>query len=132
MHPPESAPAFLRRVWTSGAALRQTPPVDHAPQQPCDGSLVALALAVGRIEQIVNGLATRLNQLERSLLMGIGVETQKVLTAIDQATDRIAARIQALIDAADLSPEEKAAFQVEIGKLEALGSDPQNPVPPGT
>lgn len=99
---------------------------------PSDGALVALALAVGRIEQAVAGLNTRLNQIERTILMGIGVETAKVLAAIDAATTRIAERIQALIDASDLSSEEKAAFTVEIDKLNALGSDPANPVPKGT
>jgi hypothetical protein len=65
--------------------------------------------------------------------------TQDVLnliTAIDVATTAIAARIQALIDqlSAGMSPADvatvEAGLQAEVTRLQALGTDPNNPVPP--
>lgn len=53
-----------------------------------------------------------------------------LIVKFDDATNLIAARIQKLIDAGGLSPESEAALQNEVAKLEALGQDPNNPVPP--
>ena len=52
-----------------------------------------------------------------------------LITEFDQATDKIASRIQKLIDAGGLSAESQAALQAEADKLNALGQDPNNPVP---
>lgn len=53
-----------------------------------------------------------------------------IITQFDAATDKIAARIQKLVDNAQgLSTEDTAAFQAEIDKLNKLGEDPQNPIP---
>ena len=52
-----------------------------------------------------------------------------LITQFDNATDKIAARIQRLIDAGGLSPESQSALSAEVAKLEALGQDPENPVP---
>lgn len=53
-----------------------------------------------------------------------------LIVKFDDATNRIAARIQTLIDAGGLSPESEAALQAEVAKLESLGQDPNNPIPP--
>jgi hypothetical protein len=53
-----------------------------------------------------------------------------LITEFDTATDKIAARIQKLIDAGGLSDESKTALQAEVDKLNLLGQDPANPVPP--
>lgn len=52
-----------------------------------------------------------------------------LITQFDSATDKIAARIQKLIDDGSFSPEDKAALQAEVDKLNILGQDPANPVP---
>lgn len=54
------------------------------------------------------------------------------ITQIDTATDKIAARIQALINkpSAGLSDDDKAALQAEVDKLNLMGQDPNNPLPP--
>ena len=55
-----------------------------------------------------------------------------LITEFDTATDKIAARIQALIDNGSLNADSQAALQAEVDKLNALGQDPSNPVPAGT
>lgn len=55
-----------------------------------------------------------------------------LITQFDAATDKIAARIQKLIDAGSFSDEDNAALQAEVDKLNLLGQDPANPVPPAT
>lgn len=63
--------------------------------------------------------------------MPVSADSQAIITAIDNATNAIAARIQALVNAqGSMSADDKAAFQAEIAKLQALGADPNNPVPP--
>lgn len=52
-----------------------------------------------------------------------------LITQFDAATDKIAARIQKLIDAGGLSDDSAAALQAEVDKLNSLGQDPNNPVP---
>jgi len=61
----------------------------------------------------------------------MNAETQALITRLNTATSGIAARLQKLLDtiAEDaLEPATKAAFEAEIAKLEAMGSDPANPV----
>ena len=53
--------------------------------------------------------------------MAVSKAVQDILDAVDAATNAIAARIQALIDSSGLSADEKAAFAVEVDKLNALG-----------
>jgi len=52
-----------------------------------------------------------------------------LITEFDQATDKIASRIQKQIDTGGLNAESQAALQAEVDKLNALGQDPANPVP---
>ncbi len=60
----------------------------------------------------------------------VNPDVQAILTAMDTATNQIAARIQALIDKQPaLSADDKQAFQDEIDKLTEMGKDPANPVP---
>ncbi len=63
--------------------------------------------------------------------MAVSADAANLITAFDTATDNIAARIQRLIDkpTVGLSPDDKAAFQAEVDKLNSLGQDPANPVP---
>lgn len=60
--------------------------------------------------------------------MALAQSVQEVLKAIDDASNAIGARIQELLAqvaaAGELTPETKAAFQVEIDKLNALGKTP--------
>jgi hypothetical protein len=53
-----------------------------------------------------------------------------LIAKFDAATDKIAARIQKLIDAGGLNADSTAALQSEVDKLNLLGEDPANPVPP--
>jgi len=55
-----------------------------------------------------------------------------LITEFDTATDKIATRIQNLINAGGLSADSSAALQAEVDKLNALGQDPNNPVPANT
>ena len=55
-----------------------------------------------------------------------------LITEFDTATDKIATRIQNLINAGGLSADSSAALQAEVDKLNLLGQDPANPVPPAT
>lgn len=62
-------------------------------------------------------------------------ETKAVIQAVDDASNAIAARIQKLIDLAASNgsateAEIRAALEPEVAKLQALGADPANPVPP--
>lgn len=63
--------------------------------------------------------------------MSVSPPVAALIQLFDTATDAIASRIQRLIDKqASLSEEDKAAFQGEIDKLNSLGKDPEEPVPP--
>jgi methyl-accepting chemotaxis protein len=57
-------------------------------------------------------------------------ELKDFIAAVDAATDKIAARIQKLVDNSSLSDADKKTLQVEVDKLNALGQDPANPIPP--
>jgi hypothetical protein len=62
-------------------------------------------------------------------------ETKDVIKAIDDATNKVAARIQKLIDLAAQNgsvseAEIRAALLPELDRLTALGADPDKPVPP--
>lgn|SRR5678816_89170 len=59
----------------------------------------------------------------------ISDDVAAVLAAVDTATTAIADRIARLIAKSGLSVEEKAAFQVEIDKLIAMGKDDVIPQP---
>ena len=61
--------------------------------------------------------------------MAVSAAVAALITEIDQATDKIAARIQTLIDKGTLSADDTAALQAEVDKLNLLGQDPNNPVP---
>lgn len=52
----------------------------------------------------------------------------KLIEEFDAATNAIAARIQALINAGGLNAESEAVLQSEVDKLNALGKDPEAPV----
>lgn len=60
----------------------------------------------------------------------IDPKVAQIISQFDAATDAIAARIQRLIDAGGLSPDSEAALTAEVTKLQALGKDPEVPVPP--
>lgn len=62
--------------------------------------------------------------------MAVSTTVAALIQQIDDATNAIAARIATLVANAGLSADDQAAFGVEIAKLQALGSDPNNPVPP--
>jgi hypothetical protein len=65
--------------------------------------------------------------------MPINPETQALIKRFDDATTAAANRIQQLLDeiAADaLSPETKAGFEAVITRLQGLGANPSDPVPP--
>lgn len=63
--------------------------------------------------------------------MAVSTDAAALITAFDAATDAIASRIQRLVaQQTGMSADDKAAFQAEIDKLNLLGQDPNNPVPP--
>ena len=70
------------------------------------------------------------NLTEEEKNMAVDPKVAALIVKFDDATNLIAARIQKLIDAGGLSPESEAALTAEVQKLEALGADPNNPVPP--
>lgn len=103
------------------------------------------------------GFLNYLNQVEQKLLrikeltIQINQEMERAMSTvqkyndlvqqIDKATNAIATRQQKMVDqlnnaTAGLSAEDAAAIatqlQAEIDRLNALGSDPANPVPPQT
>jgi hypothetical protein len=66
--------------------------------------------------------------------MAVSPVVAAVILQFDTATDKIAARIQKLVDkiaaGTPLSADDQAALQSEVDKLNLLGQDPENPVPP--
>ena len=61
-------------------------------------------------------------------------ETKDLIQKIDDATNKVAAKLQKLIDdaasAGSLSEAEiRTALQPEVDRLNALGADDSNPVP---
>lgn len=63
--------------------------------------------------------------------MPVSQEVADLISGFDSATDKVAARIQRLIDKSpSLSAEEKALLQGEVDKLNLMGQDPANPLPP--
>ncbi len=63
--------------------------------------------------------------------MAVSQAVADLIVAFDTATDKIAARIASLIaNSGTLSADDKAALQAEVDKLNLLGQDPNNPVPP--
>lgn len=67
--------------------------------------------------------------LEKEGNVMVDPKVAALITEFDAATDKIAARIQSLIDAGGLSAESAAALQGEVDKLNTLGQDPANPIP---
>src|SRR5438046_10713450 len=61
--------------------------------------------------------------------MAVSADTQQLIQSFDTATSAIADRIQRLVAQTGLSADDKAAFQTEIDKLNALGKDSNKPVP---
>lgn len=62
--------------------------------------------------------------------MPVSPAVAALIAQFDDATNKIAARIQKFIDSSgSLSAEDSAALSAEVTKLQALGADPNNPVP---
>jgi hypothetical protein len=59
--------------------------------------------------------------------MGIQPETAAIIQQFNVATTKVGERIAALVANSDLTPDEKAAFQVEVDRLTAMGTDPSDP-----
>lgn len=76
------------------------------------------------IEQMLD-----LAEAEREAVTMVDPKIAALCEQFDTATNAIAVRIQKLIDAGGLSPESEAALTSEVAKLNALGKDPENPVP---
>jgi hypothetical protein len=87
--------------------------------------------------QKLGDLATLVKQLQRGLSnMATKQDFNELVTAVNTATNNIATRIAALeakIAAGGLTAEEEQGVLMELGSvrtaLEALGADPNNPVP---
>src|SRR6266404_971980 len=61
----------------------------------------------------------------------VSPEAAALIQGFDKATDNIAARIARLVASqTSLSADDKAAFQAEIDKLNLLGQDVNDPLPP--
>lgn len=63
--------------------------------------------------------------------MAVQPAVADLILQFDAATDKIAARIAALIADGSFSAEDKAALQAEVDKLNSLGENPAQPIPPG-
>lgn len=62
--------------------------------------------------------------------MALSAAEQTIITAFDDATSAVGARIQRLIDAGNTdSPEFLTALQAEADKLKGMGSDGSVPPP---
>lgn len=65
--------------------------------------------------------------------MPVSPALQPFITALDTASNNIAARIQRLVDKINagtpLTADDATALQADVDKLTALGQDPANPVP---
>lgn len=107
----------------------------NGPDQLTNGQ--ALQLLHG-IQRTLLGIDQQLNsysQDKKEKDMALTPEIAAVISQIDNATNAIAARIQAFIDAANAAgnvsaAEVVAALQPEADRLSALGSNPEQPVPP--
>lgn len=63
--------------------------------------------------------------------MAVSPQVAALIEQFNQATNAIAARIQALVAGqGNLSADDLAAFNTEIANLQALGQNPDQPVPP--
>lgn len=99
-----------------------------------------LAVVVDLLREVLSEAResnVRLLGVQRRLhLMPTKQDFDTLLAAVNTATNKIAARIQALIDklaSGGLTPAEEAEVQAglaaAVAQLEALGADPENPVP---
>lgn len=75
-------------------------------------------------------IKTRFDKLETKM----NEDTRQIIARFNEATNRVAAKIQALIDQAAQSgsvteAEIRAALEPTVAHLEALGADPADPVP---
>ena len=83
-----------------------------------------------RVQQNLLRVNQNLDLLEsKETDLPISDDVAAVLAAVDTATTAIADRIARLLAKTGLSAEEKAAFQVEIDKLTAMGKDDAIPQP---
>ena len=96
---------------------------------------MADSLSLSTVDRdLLREIVTRLDRIERKV-DHMHEEFKKVLKRIDDATNAIAQRIDALAARLEggLTQEEavdiKAQFEAEADKLEGLGKDPNNPVP---
>ena len=64
--------------------------------------------------------------------MPVDPKVAEIIKKFDVATDAIAARIQKYIDTGGMNAETEAALTAEVAKLEALGRDPNDPIPANT
>lgn len=96
------------------------------------GLLLNIYTAATRIEQKLDALtrAAAANQKENRIAMG-GISVR--LDKLDAASNGIAAELKKLRDTlasgTAATPEELARFDAQIAALEAMGKDPENPLP---
>lgn len=98
-------------------------------QLTSESDLTTLLSAIQALREDVRTLKTQ----EGIHHMALSAAVTAIISAMKEATDKIAARIQTLVDRLNtgepLTAEDKAAFQAEITRLTELGKDPANPVP---
>lgn len=95
----------------------------HLPEA-C-GALTEVPAALARMQ-------STLDQLGVTLMAAISEAVRALTARLDAATTELAADFKELRDAATdrpLNAEELAAFDTRIATLEAMGKDPENPVP---
>jgi hypothetical protein len=78
--------------------------------------------------QDLTGLIAAVNTLTQRIET-MHEELSEFIARMDIATTAIAARIENLISDPALPPALKARLEEEVAQLEALGKDPQNPIP---
>lgn len=85
------------------------------------------------LDQILHAVANLATHTKESL-MTVTAQIQEFSDRVNAATNEIAADLQALRDkvaaGTPLTEEDTALLNAAASRLEAMGADPENPVPP--
>lgn len=87
-----------------------------------------------RLGNVLHSIDQRLKKIEeRETQMAQQINTvTDLIAALDTATTRIANNIQNIMQGSNLSEADKARLQAEVDALNAMGTDPSNPIPTPT
>lgn len=86
-------------------------------------------VAMGSVEKKLDDIRVQLTRGAKTMAQ-VRQDIADFSAQVDAATSEIAARIQRLVDATNLSADEKAKFAGIVTTLQEMGKDPVNPIPP--